>query len=98
MLSTVYTRLVTDSDITRTHAAKQSGKGMRLHLYTQDHVEHLWGTTPDTHGGPYGLRPQGRSSPQDEALRGTTLLGASRKTLGRYSEDATRSVRICMIP
>ena len=38
------------------------------------------GTTTDTHGGPYGLRPQGRPSPQDEALRGTILLGTSRKT------------------
>ena len=55
------------------------------------------GTTPDTHGRPHGLRPQRRPSPQDEALRGTTLLGASRKILGRYPEDATRSVRIRMI-
>ena len=56
------------------------------------------GTTPDTHGRPHGLRPQGRPNPQDEALRGTTLLGVSRKAPGRYPEDTTRSVRIRMIP
>ena len=56
------------------------------------------GTTPDTHGRPHGLCPQGWPSPQDEALHGTTLLSASRKTSGRYPEDTTRSVRICMIP
>ena len=56
------------------------------------------GTTPDTHDRPHGLRPQGRFSPQDEALRGTTLLGASRKTPERYPKDIMRSVRICMIP
>ena len=56
------------------------------------------GMTPDAHGRPHGLRPQGRPSPQDEALRGTTLLGASRMTPGRYPEDTTRSVRIRMIP
>ena len=55
------------------------------------------GMTPDTHGRPHGLHPQGRPSPQDEALWGTTLLDASRKTLGRYLEDTTRSVRIHMI-
>ena len=56
------------------------------------------GTTPDTHGRLHGLRPQGWPSPQDDALRGTTLLGGSRKTSGRYPKDTTRSVRICMIP
>ena len=56
------------------------------------------GMTLDTHGRPHGLCPQGRPSPQDEALRGTTLLGASRKTPGRYPEDTMRSVRIRMIP
>ena len=56
------------------------------------------GMTPDTHGRPHGLHPQGRPSPQDEALRGTTLLGASRKTPKRYPKDTTRSVRIRMIP
>jgi len=56
------------------------------------------GMTPDTHDRPHGLRPQGRPSPQDEALWGTTLLGASRKTPGTYPEDTTRSVRIYMIP
>ena len=56
------------------------------------------GTTLDTHGRPHGLRPQGRPSPQDEALRGTTLLGASRKTPGRHLKDTTRFVRIHMIP
>ena len=55
------------------------------------------GMTLDTHGRPHGLLPQGWPSPQDEALRGTTLLGASRKILERYPEDATRSVRIRMI-
>ena len=65
---------------------------------TQRHLSlDVGGTTPDTHGRAHGLRPQGRPSPQDEALRGTTLLGASRKTPGRYPEDTTRSVRICMI-
>ena len=52
------------------------------------------GTTPDTHGRPHGLLPQGWPSPQDEALQGTALLGASRKTPGRYPEDTMRSVRI----
>ena len=54
--------------------------------------------TLDTHDRPHGLRPQGRPSPQDDALRGTTLLGGSRKTSGGYPEDTTRSVRICTIP
>jgi len=54
-------------------------------------------TTLDTHGRPHGLRPMGWPSPQDEALRGTTLLGASRKTPERYPENTTRSVRIRMI-
>ena len=66
-------------------------------------VQGAWGlavgcTTPDTHGRPHGLRLQGWPSPQDEALRGTTLLGASRKTPERYPEDTTRSIRIRMIP
>ena len=56
------------------------------------------GTTPDTHGRPHGLRLQGRPSPREEALRGTILLGASRKTWGGYPEDVTRSVRIRTIP
>ena len=56
------------------------------------------GTTLDTHGRPHGLCPQERPSPQDEALRGTILLGAFRKTWGRYPEDAMRSVRIRLIP
>ena len=51
------------------------------------------GTTPDTHGGPHGLRPQGWPSPQDKALWGMTLVGAFRKTSGRYPEDTTRSVK-----
>ena len=55
-------------------------------------------TTPDTHGKPHGLHPQGWPSPQDEALRSTALLGASHKTPRRYPEDTTRSVRICIIP
>ena len=53
----------------------------------------MGGTTPDTHDRPHEMRPQGRPSPQDEALRGTTLLSASRKTSGRYPEDTTRSVK-----
>ena len=44
----------------------------------------MGGMTPDTHGRPHGLRPQGRPSPQDEGLRGTTLVDAFRKTSGRY--------------
>ena len=55
-------------------------------------------TTPDTHGRLHGLRPQGWSSPQDETLRSTALLGAPRKTSGRYPEDTTRSIRIRLIP
>ena len=55
-------------------------------------------TTPDTHGRPHGLHPLGWPSPQEEALRGTTLLGAFCKTSGRYPEDTTSSVSICMIP
>ena len=58
----------------------------------------MGGMTLDTHGRSHGLHPQGRSSPQDEALWSTTLLGAFRKTSGRYPEDIMRSVRICMIP
>ena len=66
--------------------------------YVVIHYDSVGGTTLDTHGRPHGLRLQGRPSPQDEALLGTTLLGASRKTPGRYPEDTTRSVRILMIP
>ena len=49
-------------------------------------IGRVGGTTPDTHDRPHGLRPQGWPSPQDEALRGTALLGASRKAPGRYYE------------
>ena len=49
----------------------------------------MGGMISDTHSRPHGLRPQGWPSPQDEALRGTTLLGVFRKTWGRYPEDAT---------
>ena len=55
-------------------------------------------TTPDTHGKPHGLRPQGWPSPQDKALRGTALLNTSHKTSGGYPKDTVRSIRICMIP
>ena len=58
----------------------------------------MGGTTSDTHSRPHGLCPQGWPSPQDDALRGTTLLGGFLKTSGGYPEDTTRSVRICMIP
>ena len=58
----------------------------------------MGGTTLDTHGRPHGLCTQGRPSPQDESLWGMTLLGASRKTPGRYPKDTTRSVRICYDP
>ena len=58
----------------------------------------MGGTTLDTNGKPHGLCPQGWPSPQDEALWGTTLLGISRKTPGRYPEDTTRSIMIRMIP
>ena len=61
-------------------------------------LQSVGGTTPDTNGRPHGLRPQGWPSPQDEALRGTTLLGTSHKTPERYPEDTTRSVTIRMIP
>ena len=54
----------------------------------------MGGTTLDIHGGSHGLRTKGQPSPQDEALQGTALLGASRKTPGRYPKDTTRSVRI----
>ena len=54
-------------------------------------------TTPDTHGRLHGLWPQGWPSLQDKALWSTALLGALRKTPGRYPEDTTRSVRIRMI-
>ena len=53
--------------------------------------------TPDTHGRPHGLRLQGRPSPREGALRGTILLGDSRKARGGYPEDVTRSDRIRMI-
>ena len=55
-------------------------------------------TTSDTHGRLHGLRLQGWSSPQDEALRSMALLGAPHKKPGRYPEDTTRSVRIRSIP
>jgi len=45
------------------------------------------GYDPDTHGRLHGLRCQGRSSPQDEALWGTALLGTPRKIPERYPED-----------
>ena len=38
------------------------------------------GTTLDTHGKLHGLRSEGWSSPQDEDLRCTVLLGVYRKT------------------
>ena len=63
----------------------------------QGELSYVGGMTLDTHGRPHGLRPHGLPSPQDEALQGTTLLGASRKILVRYPENATRSVRIRMI-
>ena len=47
------------------------------------------GMTPDTHGRSHGLRLQGRSSPREGALRGTILLGASRKAWEGYPEDVT---------
>ena len=47
------------------------------------------GTTPDTHGRPYGLRPYGWPSPQDDALRGTILLDAS----PRHREDILMILR-----
>ena len=56
------------------------------------------GTTPDSHGRPHGLRLQRWPSPREEALWGTILLGASRKTWGGYPEDVTRSVMIRTIP
>ena len=56
------------------------------------------GTTPDTHGRSHGLCLQGRPSPQEGALRGTILLGDSRKARGGYPEDVTRSDRIRTIP
>ena len=56
------------------------------------------GTTLDIHGRPYELRLQGRPNPREGALRGTILLGASRKAWGGYPKDVTRSVRIRMIP
>ena len=49
----------------------------------------MGGTTLDTHGRPHGLCPQGRPSPQDEALWGMILVGTFRKTSGRYPEDTT---------
>ena len=55
------------------------------------------GTTPDTYDRSHGLRPQGWPNPQDKALRGTALLGASRKTPEIYPKDTTRSVRIRII-
>ena len=58
----------------------------------------MGGTTLDTHSRPHELRPQGQPSPQDEALWGMTLLGASCKTLGKYPKDTMRSIRIRMIP
>ena len=56
------------------------------------------GMTPDTHGRPHGLRLQRQSSPREGALRGTILLGASRKAWGGYPKDVTRSIRIRTIP
>ena len=52
------------------------------------------GTTPDTHGRPHGLRPQGRPSPQEESLRGTALLGAAARHKESYPEDRIVFVRI----
>ena len=62
-----------------------------LHLLEQaqddvaQRIQGAWGLavggmTPDTHGKLHGLRSYGRSSPQDEDLQCTTLLGVHRKT------------------
>jgi len=56
------------------------------------------GTTPDTHGRSHGLCLQGRSSPQEGALRGTILFGDPRKARRGYPKDVTRSDRIYTIP
>jgi hypothetical protein len=60
---------------------------------------HLWGgvLTLGTHGDGQEPHHQGRSSPQDEALRHTTLLGVRRKAPQRYPGDHVESVRICRI-
>ena len=61
----------------------------------------MGGTTPDTHGRPHGLRPQGRPSPQDVALWGTTLLGSCSQLLGDslwwsdHDLDCSALVRTC---
>ena len=54
--------------------------------YNQKHIN-CGGTTPDTYDRLHGLRPQGWSSPQDEVLWSTALLGARRKIPKRYPED-----------
>ena len=70
----------------------------RNSVFLSQQISGVGGTTPDTHDRLHGLRPQGWSSPQHEALRSTALLGVPRKTPGRYSEDTTRSIRIRSIP
>ena len=47
------------------------------------------GMTPDTQGRPHGLHPQGRPSPQDDALWGTTCSVAS----ARHLEDILKILR-----
>ena len=81
----------------RSHLPGQAQDGVALWVQGARGLT-MRGMTLDPHGKPYGLRPQGRPSPQDEALRGTTLVDAFCKTSRRYPEDSTRSVRIRMIP
>ena len=61
------------------HLLGQAQDGVAQHVQGARGLA-VGGMTLDTHGRPHGLCPQGRPSPQDEALRGTILLDASRKT------------------
>ena len=88
------------SDGSRCSTIQHGGWTMSL---TARRYSHLLGRAQDDVAqrvqGAWGLAvPQGWPSPQDEALRGMTLLGTSLKTPGRYPKVTTRFVRICMIP
>ena len=70
------------ADDTLMSTSKQGGHGRghrRARGFEEKEGSDYGCTTPDTHGRPHGLCPQGRPSPQDEALWGTTLLGVSRR-------------------
>ena len=59
-------------------------------VFTLNTAHDIWLKLQELHDGrPHGLCLQGWSSPREGALRGTILLGASRKAWEGYPEDVT---------